>query len=116
MSFQNGVDTIYEACKTYGSTPSTKTPSAIVEAIKTIAESNKGGNYTITAVVGAANYQASGVGLGGYHTYTFDITDGVISCSELNTKFTMGSQVTWAVKNDKDITTIVLNSLSIKEK
>ena len=37
-SFQNGVDTIVNGCKTYGSTPSNNTPSAIVESIKNIYE------------------------------------------------------------------------------
>lgn len=35
-SFQNGVDSIYSGCKTYGSTPTAKTPAAIVNAIKAI--------------------------------------------------------------------------------
>ena len=35
-SFQNGVDTIVDGCTTYGSTPSSNTPSKIVEAIKAI--------------------------------------------------------------------------------
>lgn len=35
-SFQTGVDTIYSGCVTYGSTPTAKTPAAIVNAIKAI--------------------------------------------------------------------------------
>ena len=35
-SFQSGVDTIYNGCKTYGSTTTAKTPAAIVNSIKTI--------------------------------------------------------------------------------
>ena len=35
-SFQAGVDTIYNGCKTYGSTPAAKTPTAIVNSIKAI--------------------------------------------------------------------------------
>ena len=35
-SFQAGVDSIYNTCKTYGSTPSAKTPAAINTSIQTI--------------------------------------------------------------------------------
>lgn len=35
-SFQNGVDSIYNGCNTYGSTPTAKTPAAIINAIKAI--------------------------------------------------------------------------------
>ena len=35
-SFQNGVDTIYNSCTTYGSTPTSSTPNAIVTAISNI--------------------------------------------------------------------------------
>jgi hypothetical protein len=35
-NFQAGVDKIYNACKTYGSTPSASTPDACVTSIKTI--------------------------------------------------------------------------------
>ena len=36
ISFQNGVDIIYNGCVTYGSTPTSKTPNAIVTAISNI--------------------------------------------------------------------------------
>ena len=35
-SFQNGVDTVYNGCITYGSTPIDKTPNSIVNAIEDI--------------------------------------------------------------------------------
>lgn len=77
---------------------------------------SKKGNYAITATFSGANYEGSGYGLGCSHTYTIKIIDGIISCSELNKKFTGSTSVTWAVKSDsKDITTIKLESLSIKE-
>ena len=35
-SFQNGVDKIYNKCKSLGSTPSTKTPDSIIKSIQSI--------------------------------------------------------------------------------
>ena len=35
-SFQNGVDTIYNKCKSLGSTPNTKTPNDIINSIQSI--------------------------------------------------------------------------------
>ena len=39
-SFQTGVDTIYNNCITYGSTPIDKTPASISESIKSIYNNN----------------------------------------------------------------------------
>ena len=47
-SFQTGVDTIYNGCKTYGSTPTTSTPSAIVNAIKAIYTNRYNAGVTAT--------------------------------------------------------------------
>ena len=46
-SFQDGVDTLYNKCKSRGATPSTKTPTAIATAIDKIAN-----NVTITSLGG----------------------------------------------------------------
>ena len=48
MSFQTGVDTIYNGCKTYGSTPTAKTPSAIVNSIKAIYTNRYNAGVTAT--------------------------------------------------------------------
>ena len=47
-SFQTGVDTIYNGCKTYGSTPTASTPTAIVNAIKAIYTNRYNAGVTAT--------------------------------------------------------------------
>ena len=53
-SFQTGVDTIYNGCKTYGSTPTASTPAAIVNAIKAIYNNR----YTAGYNAGLANVKS----------------------------------------------------------
>lgn len=53
-SFQTGVDTIYSGCVTYGSTPTAKTPAAIVNAIKTIYNNR----YNAGVTAGKSAYKA----------------------------------------------------------
>ena len=47
-SFQNGVDTIVDGCTTYGSTPSSNTPSAIVTSIQNIYNNRYNAGVTAT--------------------------------------------------------------------
>lgn len=73
-SFQNGVDTIYNGCTTYGSTPTAKTPDAIVNSIKTIytnrynagVSATKKGNATASQVLDGRTFtNSSSVGIEG---------------------------------------------------
>ena len=76
-SFQNGVDTIVSGCTTYGSTPSSNTPSNIVNAIKAIynnrynagVTATKKGNATASDVLSGKTFtNASSVGISGTMT------------------------------------------------
>ena len=49
------VDTIYNGCTTYGSTPSSKTPSAIVNSIKTIYTDRYNAGYQVGVSDGSAS-------------------------------------------------------------
>ena len=64
-SFQNGVDSIYNTCKTYGSTPTASTPTAINTSIKAIYTNRYNAGYsaaggdvkhTLIVSVNLANY------------------------------------------------------------
>ena len=54
-SFQTGVDTIYNGCKTYGSTPTESTPAAIVNAIKAIYTNRYNAGYSNGSVLSKIN-------------------------------------------------------------
>ena len=45
-SFQNGVDTIYNKCKSLGSTPNTKTPNDIINSIQSIYDNAKSSGFS----------------------------------------------------------------------
>ena len=76
-SFQNGVDTIYNGCVTYGSTPTASTPSAIVTAISNIYTNR----YNVGAAAGTKNGYLIYCNSNGYEpgTIVFYIKDGMIN-------------------------------------
>ena len=68
-SFQNGVDSIYDTCKTYGSTPTASTPTAINTSIKAIYTNRYNAGYSAGS---SLSVQASGtfnVTLDAYPSY-----------------------------------------------
>jgi hypothetical protein len=52
--FQAGVDKIYNACKTYGSTPSASTPAACETSIKAIYDARYTSGYNAGVTAGKA--------------------------------------------------------------
>ena len=60
-SFQTGVDSIYNKCVSCGSTPSTKTPAAIITSIQAIYTNryNAGVSNSATVIKNLGNYTGS---------------------------------------------------------
>jgi hypothetical protein len=59
--FQAGVDKIYNACKTYGSTPSASTPAACETSIKTIYTDRYNSGYSAGNSAGYSSGYSAGV-------------------------------------------------------
>ena len=74
-SFQTGVDTIFNGCKTYGSTPTASTPAAIVNSIKAIYTNRYNAGYNAGAQSGYKYKTIAVTGLDHNCNYTHTVSD-----------------------------------------
>ena len=84
-SFQTGVDTIYNGCKTYGSTPTASTPTAIVNAIKAIYTNRY--NAGVTAADNRANANSTNYKTG-YNAGVTATKKGTATAAQVLTGYT----------------------------